>query len=180
MDYPSHVNLSKSTRAKLVEVLNEQLSRSVDLFTQVKQAHWNLKGRDFYSQHLLLDEVAKHLRHHSDDMAERAATLGGYAEGTARMVAQRSDLPEYDRQAVDGMQHIRLVVERLARYCAGLREGIERCEELEDPSTADLLTTLLNEGEKDMWFLESHLHGSERGSKSPDRGSSPKGEHPAH
>lgn len=179
MDFPSHVNLSKSTRAKLVEVLNEQLCRSVDLFTQVKQAHWNLKGREFYSQHLLLDEVAKHLRHHSDDLAERVATLGGYAEGTARMVAERSDLPKYDRSAVDGMDHLRLVVERLARYCAGVRAGIDRCEELDDPSSADLLTTVLNEGEKDMWFLEAHLHGEERASKTPSRGA-PKGEHPAH
>lgn len=179
MEFPSHVNLSKSTRTELVALLNEQLARSMDLFTQTKQAHWNVKGRDFYSVHLLLDEVAKHLRHQADALAERAVTLGGYAEGTARMVGKRSDLPEYDVKAVDCEAHVRLVAERLARYAAGLREGIDRCEELEDPSCADLLTTTLNEVEKDMWFLEAHLHGEARSGRAPTRESG-KGEHAPH
>jgi starvation-inducible DNA-binding protein len=162
MNFPSHVNLSADAREELIDVLNTLLADAIDLHWQIKQAHWNIRGRHFYSRHELFDDLAKRARDQADEFAERAGTLGGYAEGTIRLAAKNSELPEYDLQAVDGDSHVRALVDRFARYGASIRNGIHRADEVNDPVTADLLTQTLSAVELDLWFLESHLHGDVR------------------
>lgn len=162
MDFPSHVNLPANVREELVDLLNTCLATSIDLHWQVKQAHWNVRGRDFISRHELFDSVADHVRAQADEFAERAGQLGGYAEGTIRLSVKNSQLPEYDLQAVDGDAHVRAVVERVARYAALIRDGIRRCDEVDDPVTSDMLTGMLETVEQDLWFLESHLYTEPR------------------
>lgn len=157
LDFPSHIQLPKETRSELVELLNENLAAAIDLFTQVKHAHWNVRGKHFISRHELFDDVAKHLRHHADDLAERLAALGGFAEGTAALAAKNSQLPDYDLEAVTGDEHLNALIHACASYCGAFRKAIDRCAELNDPVTEDIFTTLLGEAEKDLWFLESHL-----------------------
>ncbi|ADO74861.1 DNA starvation/stationary phase protection protein Dps [Stigmatella aurantiaca] len=162
MKFTSHVNLPANAREDLIELLNMDLANAIDLHWQVKQAHWNIRGKHFISRHLLFDSLADHLRKQADALAERAGTLGGYAEGTIRLAAKNSQLPEYDLQAVDGDSHLTALVDRFSRYAASIRDGIQRSEALEDPVTVDLLTRILGEVELDLWFLESHLQGETR------------------
>ncbi|MFY2562552.1 DNA starvation/stationary phase protection protein Dps [Corallococcus terminator] len=162
MNFPSHVNVPSETREEIIDLLNNLLADSIDLHWQIKQAHWNIRGTHFYSRHLLFDDLAKHARKQADEFAERAGTLGGYAEGTIRLAAKNSELPEYDLKAVESEDHLKCLVDRFARYGASIRGGIQRCDELEEPITVDLLTQVLGDVELDMWFLESHLNGTAR------------------
>lgn len=155
--FPSHVSLDDDKRARLVGRCNVALGTTLDLASQVKQAHWNIKGPQFFARHQLFDDLAAHLRVHADTIAERAATLGGYAEGTLRLAAERSVLPEYDLDAVDGRQHIRALVARYAAYGKTVREAIGAAREVADPATEDLFIEVLRSTELDLWFLESHL-----------------------
>src|SRR6516225_4420347 len=86
-------DLAEGTRVKAIELLNARLADCKDLQTQVKQAHWNVKGPNFISLHLLFDKINDDVENYVDEIAERAVQLGGVAEGTARMVAKRSSLP---------------------------------------------------------------------------------------
>src|SRR5690349_18553984 len=52
-------DIPEATREKIVELLNARLADSLDLYTQVKQAHWNVKGSDFIQLHELYDSVAE-------------------------------------------------------------------------------------------------------------------------
>ncbi len=157
--FPRPISQPREARSELVELLNTCLATAVDLHWQVKQAHWNIRGTHFISRHKLFDDVAAHARDQADEFAERAGALGGYAEGTIRLAVKNSELEEYDLSAVDGDEHIRAVVERVARYASLIREGIDRSDELEDPVTSDLLTGILGVVEQDLWFLESHQVG---------------------
>src|SRR5215475_2977808 len=85
-------DLPEGVRAKAVELLNARLADCIDLQTQTKQAHWNVKGPNFIALHELFDTVNEAVEDYVDDIAERAVQLGGVAEGTARMVAKRSSL----------------------------------------------------------------------------------------
>jgi starvation-inducible DNA-binding protein len=160
MKFPSHINLPREAREELIDLLNTCLATSIDLHWQVKQAHWNIRGRDFISRHELFDDVADHVRKHADQFAERAGALGGYAQGTIRLAVKHSELDEYDLAAVNGDDHIRVLVDRVSVYATTIRAGIDRCGELNDPVTEDLFTQTLGEVEQDLWFLESHLYGS--------------------
>lgn len=170
MDFPSHVNLPKETRAELVEVLNTNLANAIDLYLQLKHAHWNVKGVHFISRHELYDRLSDRLREQYDTLAERIAQLGGYAEGTARMVAKSSGLKEYQREVVEGDEQVRMLTERYAAYAASLRRGLDRAAELEEPATEDVFTELLRDAEMDLWFIESHL--VQAGQKAQDVGTS--------
>ncbi|WP_375770526.1 DNA starvation/stationary phase protection protein Dps [Archangium gephyra] len=158
--FPSHINLPRESRAELIDLLNVCLATSIDLHWQVKQAHWNIRGRDFISRHELFDEVADHVRKQADEFAERAGALGGYAQGTIRLSVKNSELDEYDLSAVNGDDHVRVLVDRMSVYASTLRGGIQRAGDLNDPVTEDLLTQTLGQVEQDLWFLESHLYGS--------------------
>src|SRR6516162_10353135 len=95
-------DIPEATRVKVVELLNARLADCIDLQTQTKLAHWNVKGPNFIALHELFDEINEDVEDYVDDIAERAVQLGGIAEGTARMAAQRSSLGEYPANAVDG------------------------------------------------------------------------------
>ena len=150
-------DLGEGTRLKAVELLNARLADCKDLQTQVKQAHWNVKGPNFISLHLLFDKINGDVEDYVDQIAERAVQLGGVAEGTARMVARRSSLAEYPASAVDGRSHVEALSSALAAFGAVARKGIDRANDLGDLDTADLFTEVSRDIDKWLWFVEAHL-----------------------
>src|SRR5262244_1690024 len=138
--HPTRNDLPEQTRTKLVDLLNARLADAIDLQTQCKQAHWNVKGPNFIALHELFDKINEDVEDCVDDIAERAVQLGGVAEGTARMVAKRSSLAEYPAKAVDGRSHVEALSSALAAFGAAARQGIDQSNELADLDTADLFT----------------------------------------
>lgn len=155
--YPTRIDLPQEIREKIVVLLNQTLAATLDLKTQTKQAHWNVKGMDFYQLHELFDEMATELEEYVDMVAERVTALGGMALGTARIAAAESILPEYDLDAVGGVEHITALADRYAVYAKHLREAIDTSDSWEDADTADLYTEISRTIDKRLWFLEAHL-----------------------
>jgi len=79
--------------------------------------------------------------------------------GTVRMAASNSILPEYDFDAVGGMEHVAALADRYAAYAKHLREGITSADEQGDMDTSDLYTEISRTIDKRLWFLEAHLVG---------------------
>lgn len=155
--FATSIDIPGDAREKINAILNQQLADTADLFTQLKHAHWNVRGKDFYQLHLLFDQLAACPLEWSDEIAERIGALGGYAKGTIRMAASASRLDEYPTDAIDGPEHVRALVAAYAKYCASTREALGQTEELGDPTTTDLLTEISGEADKNLWFLEAHL-----------------------
>jgi starvation-inducible DNA-binding protein len=155
--YPTRIDLSVDIRAQVVSVLSETLAATLDLKTQVKQAHWNVKGLDFYQLHELFDELASELEEYVDMVAERITALGAIAMGTARIAAAQSLLPEYPYDIVEGVEHVSALAERFALYAAHVRNGIDQTDGVGDADTADLYTEISRTIDKRLWFLEAHL-----------------------
>ena len=155
--FPTRVDLDPNQRETLVAALNRGLATAMDLHSQVKQAHWNIKGPQFFARHELFDRLATRMIQHADAYAERASTLGGYANGTVRMAGAASAIPEYDLRITDGRAHIAALADRYGTYAKFLRAGIESAGKIGDPATEDLFTGFLREAELDLWFLESHM-----------------------
>ena len=150
-------DIPEATRVKVVGLLNARLADCIDLQTQTKQAHWNVKGPHFIALHELFDQINEDVEDYVDDIAERAVQLGGIAEGTARTVAKRSSLAEYPAMAVDGRSHVEALSSALAAFGAAARKGIDQANELGDLDTADLFTEVSRGIDKWLWFVEAHL-----------------------
>lgn len=155
--YPIRHDLPADCRLTLVNLLNSSLSTTLDLKTQLKQAHWNVKGMEFNQLHLLFDEMATEMELFVDTLAERITSLGGIAYGTARVAAQESLLDEYPLDAVSGAAHLSALADRYAVLAKHLRAAIAQTTELDDADTADLYTGMSREIDKRLWFLEAHL-----------------------
>src|SRR5262245_7567185 len=149
-------DLAETVRVMVVELLNARLADAIDLQTQTKQAHWNVKGPNFIALHELFDKINEEVEDYVDDLAERAVQLGGVAEGTARAAAKRSTLSEYPANTVDGRSHVEALSSALAAFGKSVRKGIDSANELGDLDTADLLTEISRGIDKWLWFVEAH------------------------
>jgi starvation-inducible DNA-binding protein len=154
--FQTHIDISEENRVKLIELINQQLADTFDLYSQTKQAHWNVKGRDFFQLHELFDQLAETVLPFVDLIAERATALGGAAKGTARMAASATRLPEFS-DPFEGMASVEALVERYAALAQSTRKAIDTSDSLEDKDTADLFTEVSRELDKALWFLEAHL-----------------------
>jgi starvation-inducible DNA-binding protein len=152
---PSH--LPEDARKQIADALNARLADGLDLHSQIKVAHWNIKGPQFATLHPLFETFAVSLAVHNDDVAERAVTLGAKAFGTVRHAARTSKLPEYPAEATRDMEHVGLLADRIETYLQGTREARRIGEQLGDIDTVDLLTGIISEFEKNAWFLRASL-----------------------
>ncbi len=150
-------DIPPATRSACCQLLNGTLAATLDLWTQVKQAHWNVKGPNFYQLHLLFDDVADLVYPYIDMVAERITALAGVANGTARQAASNSILPEYPAVPIGEKEHLRALAERLAAYVKHIREGIEKTDELDDQATNDLYIEIARGIDAKLWFIEAHL-----------------------
>ena len=155
--YPTKNDLSKEVRSAVIDILDARLADAVDLQTQMKQAHWNVKGPTFIALHELFDKVNEDVEDYVDDLAERVVQLGGVAHGTARQAAAHSTLSEYPAVR-DGHQHVEAVSTALAAFGKSVRAAIDQTDTLGDKDTADLFTEISRGIDKWLWFIEAHLH----------------------
>jgi starvation-inducible DNA-binding protein len=144
-------DIPTATRKEMINMLNQELADMSDLYSQTKQAHWNVKGEQFISLHRLFDEFAAALTDYVDDIAERAVQLGGTAMGTNRMSAAETRLKEYPSEAMDSMEHVQQLVERYAMVAASTRAAIDTADKAEDMDTADLMTEISRGMDKWLW-----------------------------
>jgi len=154
--FKTKTDLSEDIRVRAIELLNARLADAVDLATQTKQAHWNVKGPNFIALHELFDKINDEVEDYVDEIAERAVQLGGVAEGTARMAARRSALAEYPVNAVDGSSHVDALSSVLAAFGKSARQAINIANDIGDLDTADLFTEVSRGIDKWLWFVEAH------------------------
>jgi len=157
--FKTSVDIPAAQRTKINALLNQHLADSFDLMSQVKQAHWNVKGPQFWQLHKLFDEIAEQAEGWVDEIAERVVALGGYATGTVRMAAATSALPEIPTDITGGTDYVKAIAARLAAFSNSAREAIDATDKLGDADTADLFTEVSRDADKYLYFLEAHLQG---------------------
>lgn len=150
-------DLPAETRGQMIELLNLRLADCIDLQTQTKQAHWNVRGPHFWGLHKLFDKINEAVEEYVDSIAERAAQLGGEVEGTARMVAGRSTLPEFPKGIKGGVDSVKALTVALSAFGKLAREAIDTADEAEDADTADMFTEVSRGIDQWLWFVEAHL-----------------------
>ncbi len=155
--FTTHNDMPADRRASVVALVNKQLLDLIDLYTQTKYAHWNVKGPHFIGLHLLFDKLAEEVEEAIDEVAERATALGGVALGTARHTAAQSRLAEFPAETFDGVAVVAALVERYAAAGKTTRAAIDEATKLEDADTADMFTGVSRDLDKSTWFLEAHL-----------------------
>jgi starvation-inducible DNA-binding protein len=154
--YRTKNDLPEEVRTRVIDRLNQRLADCIDLQTQCKQAHWNVKGPTFIALHELFDQIDEAVEGYADLIAERIVQLGGVAEGTARMVAGRSSLEEYPSRLAAGEEHVDALSTALATFGRLVRADIGEMNELDDDDSEDILIEISRGIDKWLWFVEAH------------------------
>lgn len=158
--YKTKNDIPLNRRVELSALLNQRLASAIDLQMQCKQAHWNVKGLSFIGLHKLFDKVAEAVESYVDLIAERITQLGGIAEGTVRISAERSRLEEYPLAISEGMDHVNALATALSLFGQEARNTIDEAQFLEDADTADIFTDVSRGIDQWLWFVEAHTQAS--------------------
>lgn len=158
--YKTSNDLPEAVRSQVIDLLNQRLADAVDLETQTKQAHWNVKGASFIALHELFDQIHAAVDDYADLLAERVIQLGGIAHGTARVAAERSELTEYPTTIADGMDHVEALAGVLAEFGGRIRNASDETEELGDQDASDICTEISRGIDKWLWFVEAHAQAT--------------------
>lgn len=154
--YETENDISEQRRLELNALMNQRLADAVDLQMQMKQAHWNVKGPHFIGLHELFDQIDEAVESYVDLIAERIVQLGGIAEGTVRVSAEKSRLEEYPLNIADGAAHVEAVARALSTFGQEARKTIDQSDELGDADTSDIFTEISRGIDKWLWFVEAH------------------------
>jgi len=155
--HESHLDLPDHVRKAAGALLQARLSDALDLEAQLKQAHWNVKGPDFFSLHELFDKLHGEVEDAVDVLAERITALGGVPDGRVQTTARSSSLDEYPLEARSAETHLRAFAAALGRFGRAVRVGIDEAASSGDADTADVFTEISRAADKQLWLVEAHL-----------------------
>jgi starvation-inducible DNA-binding protein len=155
--FETRIDLNIDVRRDTIYLLNQQLADTFDMLSQVKQAHWNIKGPNFIALHKLLDELADGLINYVDMLAERTTALGGLAMGAVRMAAEVSRLQPYPPELVKDLETVAFLADQMALLANSTRVAADQSEDMRDMATNDLFIEVSRNLDKWLWFLEAHL-----------------------
>ncbi len=158
----AHIRTTKNTlqttaRQTAIELLDGLVACTTDLALAARQAHWNVRGKQFLALHDLFGRISDELNRHTDVMAGRAAAIGGIPRCTAQSVVAATKLKPYPIFGFDGVDHVEELARRMAVLSAEIRQAILTIEGQRDPVTAHHLVDTGAAVDHLLWLLESQI-----------------------
>jgi starvation-inducible DNA-binding protein len=151
----------------LRESMQKVLVDLIELHVQGKQAHWNLLGSNFRDLHLQLDEIVDAAREFSDEVAERMRAVYLVPDGRSNTVANETSLVQFPAGPVETTAVVDLIVDRMYAVVDTMRTVHDDVDE-EDPTTADVLHSILERLEQLAWMTGAENRHPEQDAKSTD------------
>lgn len=148
--------IAETRQAEIISDLNGVLAHLIDISASAKQAHWNVYGPNFQGLHDLFDVIVDEARTFSDEVAERAVSIGGTAHGTLQDANKGTTLAPFPTDERKWETLVREMHSRMTQVSALLRDVIHRTED--DLNTQDLYIAIQRDIDKRAWMLEAHLH----------------------
>lgn len=147
----------KNTDAVAVE-LAKLLADEFVLYTKTRNAHWNVTGDNFHSNHLFFESQYKQLDGFIDSIAERMRKIGHYAPATMKNYLELTHLTEYTERTNDGPGFMRDLLEDHESIIAHLRGNIVPfAEKYKDYGSSDFITGLMEAHEEMAWMIRSYF-----------------------
>lgn len=150
------IGISNENRAEIVQGLSELLADSYTLYLMTHNFHWNVKGPQFNSLHMMFMQQYTEQWNALDVIAERIRTLGHPAPGTYKAFMRLTTIEEVDGvpTAAEMIRHLMNNQEATARTARKLLPIVDKAN---DQPTMELLTQRMDVHEKTAWMLRSLL-----------------------
>lgn|SRR5690606_6505127 len=153
----ANIGIKPKDTAAVAAILNKLLADEHILYVKVRNAHWNVEGRDFHAQHVFFEEIYNGLEELIDEIAERVRAIGHYAVGTLKEFLDLTQLTETKYDKHDALGYIKEILADYEQLIVWIREQVDVVEEHGDAGTEDFLVGILEQHEKTAWMLRAHL-----------------------
>lgn len=139
---------------QLVSLLNELLCNLQVHYQKLRNFHWNVEGGDFYDLHDQFQLEYEAVNIEIDDIAERIRVFGMRPMSTMKEYLETSNIKEAsaDTPAEEMVKNIINDFEILLSF---MIEAIEYANDIDDLSTAMLITEFMKRTEKSHWMLSA-------------------------
>ncbi|UFZ08129.1 DNA starvation/stationary phase protection protein [Bradyrhizobium ontarionense] len=151
LDTPT--DLSPDAVNKISAALNTLLADAFALYLKTKNFHWHVSGRHFHDYHEMLDEQSDAIFATTDQLAERVRKLGGTTLKSISQISKLQTIKDNNEEYVPPREMLRELMEDNKHIAAAMRKAHGLCDDNDDPATAGLLETFIDETERRTWFL---------------------------
>ena len=151
------IGINNTDREKIVKGLSVLLADSYTLYLMTHNFHWNVKGPQFNSLHLMFMGQYTELWNAVDPIAERVRSLGHVAPGSYADFGKLASIADAPSQPPKALDMVRLLVQGHEAVARTARELFPVVEKAGDEPTCDLLTQRMTVHEQTAWMLRSLL-----------------------
>ena len=155
-----NIGLARADMDDTCGLLNELLANYQVLAVKTKNYHWTVVGLQFNDLHKFFEKMYGFLSEEADQVAERVRALGGRPLGSMAAFVERASLKEETREGLRALEMVQTLLVDEEALIRQLRDMIGRIgDELGDDGTADFVTGLMEEREKNAWMLRALAQG---------------------
>ncbi len=151
-----NVGLPEPVRLSISEGLSRVLAETYALYLKTQNFHWNVRGPEFYSLHLLFEKQYEELADAVDEVAERIRALGFFVDASLGAFRTKSSIKDEDK-VLNFREMLLSLIEGHDTCIRHMRKVAEIADKDMDFATTDMLGRLLGSHEKMAWFLRSQL-----------------------
>ncbi|HJD91522.1 Dps family protein [Bacteroides coprosuis] len=151
-----YIKLNEAGSNKVIDSLQVLLADLQVYYTNLRNFHWNIKGRGFFQLHEAFEKMYDDVNEKVDEVAERILMLGGVPENKFSNYLKIARVKEEDVQS-DGMKAIENILETISHLIVEERKIIEIAGDNKDEATVSMMSDYLVEQEKSVWMLTSFM-----------------------
>ena len=139
-----------------VEQLQILLANYQLYYQNLRNFHWNVRGRAFFELHAKFEELYNDANEKVDELAERILTLDGHPLGNFSDYVAISTIQEANSNT-SGEDMVQQVVAAHEVLIEKVRNVIAEANENDDEGTLDILPAYISYLEKINWMLKAYL-----------------------
>ena len=151
-----NVGISQQSRLSISEGLTRFLADTYALYLKTQNFHWNVRGPEFYSLHILFEKQYEDLAGAVDEIAERIRALGFYAEASFASFQKMTSI-KGEEKVLNAKEMLASLIEGHETLIRNVRKVAEIADQERDFATVDMIGRRLGAHEKMAWFLRSQV-----------------------
>lgn len=150
-----YLGLDESKIQNVVKGLSLLLADLQVYYTNLRNFHWNVRGRSFYTMHAKYEELYNDAAEKVDEVAERLLQLGAVPESRFSEYLKISEIKEVDavERGRDARAHL---LNWFKVLIAKEREVLSAASNANDEVTVSLMSDYLKGQEKALWMLVAY------------------------
>lgn len=147
--------LNANNVANVVNALSQLLADLQVHYANLRNLHWNVKGRLFFQLHEQYEKMYDDTAEKVDEVAERILQLDGTPEHRFSAYLSTANVKELEvvRDEKTGLSY---VLDTLKALIAEERNVLSAASEAGDEVTVALMSDYLSEQEKSVWMLAAY------------------------